>query len=195
MSVNIDLKSINELKRKAKAIKEEVSVYDIGFEAPSKKKSQTTQVFAVSAEKNRRYSAFIESNQSIDDENGIETQQEKNQNQNGSMLNLTFGNKRSSTLQSTTQFRHSSPIDVIVIPSTQTKNLLVESESDPTTIQLNADESEDVPIIQTLSSIELENAIEPLLFRNGYFKVISQQGLFVDAMCVICGFDDKYGTK
>lgn len=39
MSVNIDLKAIDELKRKAKALEDEASVYDIGFEKPAKKNS------------------------------------------------------------------------------------------------------------------------------------------------------------
>lgn len=50
MNVNIDLKAINELKRKAKKLEEEASVYDIGFEPPTRKNtnSQIEHVFAVS---------------------------------------------------------------------------------------------------------------------------------------------------
>lgn len=200
MFVNIDPKAINDLKRKAKAIEEEASVYDIGFDAPPRKKinSPTKQVFAVPTGKTRfrRCSAFVETSQSNDYEIDKETQQEKYQSHSGSMCNFALNDKHTSTLQSTTQFRQCNPIDLIVISSTQTKNSLVESViSDPTSIHLNAAINDDLSVIQTLSSNENENAIEPLLFRNGYFKVINQQDTFVDAMCVICGFDENNKPK
>lgn len=67
----MDLIGIKKLKRKAKAIEEEASVYEIGFETPASKKtsSQTKHVFAVPAEKNRsrRSSVFVETNQTNND--------------------------------------------------------------------------------------------------------------------------------
>lgn len=206
MSVNIDLKAINELKRKAKALEDEASVYDIGFEIPTKKKvsSETKYIFAVPAENNRlrRSSVFIETDQS-NDNNEFEktplTNSKKTKSDHiGSIENFACNNKDSATLQSITQFSQHSPIDLIVIPSTQLNNTLSEtSQSDATSIQfpLNVSTSDEQSLIQILSNDESETFVEPLLFRNHYFKIVSQQNTFVNAMCVICGFDENNQPK
>lgn len=193
MSENIDLKSIIEIKRKAKASEEEASVYDIGFEPPTKKSSiQSKQVFAVVAEKNRRFSLFTETSQTYDDESK-EKQQDENQNKIGLVCNIPLVDKQNQ-IQSETQSNQREPIDFVMIPSTQTKNLLVGSGiTDQSSIQfpLNADDNDDLCLIQNLSSEENKTVVEPLIFKNGYFKIIHEQDMLVHAMCVICGVDEN----
>lgn len=195
MNVNIDLNAINELKRKAKAIEEEASVYDIGFDAPKKPKtnSQPKLVFAVSngTDRLRRSSVFIETSQSSNDERNRKDG-EKNQNAFGSTASFDLSTEHSPKIPNNTQLTEHNPIDLIVIPTTQT-TLIENSTLDTTTIQLNAGMDDD--LIEISSGVECETTAEPLLFKNGYFEIINEQGINIDAMCVACGFNENNEPK
>lgn len=87
-------------------------------------------------------------------------------------------------------------IDFIVIPSVQSNSTLANiNESDAIEFRLNASASDDQSLIQTLPNDENETAVEPLLFRNQYFTIVSQDNTIVNAMCVICGFDENNQPK
>lgn len=104
-----------------------------------------------------------------------------------------MNDKQSATLSNDTQHSEHNP-DFITIPTTQT-TLAGSNISDTITIQLNAEQNDDLRIIHTFSSDENENACEPLLFKNGYFKVISQKDMVTDTMCMICGLDENNKPK
>lgn len=187
MSVNINLESINELKKKAKRIGDEASDYEFGFDAPPRKKSATStaHVFAVPAKNShRRHSIFFESDQY--NNNGC----------NETLLsNLDINNLNQ--IDATEISTENCPIEVIVIPSAQTNGALDETDKSAASIQfqLNDGTSEEQSLIHTLMNSENPGDVEPLLFRNQYFKILDKQNNFVNAMCINCGLDENNQPK
>lgn len=196
MSVNTP-KQIIELKRNAKVLEEQASVYAIGFDTPAKKKpSDQSIVFAVGKNFYRRHSQFIESGPLESNEvQSKETQENQNTQKIESIENADLNKKKNVAAQKGTQFSPHNTTDLVVLNSTQThksisENIIVDKYS--IQFPLDAGRSDDLTLIQ---SEIFGSCTESLLFRNNYFKVIKQQDNSVDAMCLICGYDENNKPK
>lgn len=151
----------------------------------NKKKSneQTKQVFAVSGEKSRfrRHSIFIETS------------------------NLEFNTRNesaeistSSNVQSVAGQNDTAAINLIGSSDAQTNESAVKHKivgNNLIEFPLLAEKSDDLILIESSLRANSGNVTEPILFRNGYFKIINQENDNVSAMCCICGLDENNQPK
>lgn len=177
---------IDQLKRKAKQLNEKASIYEFGFETPSKKKSndETKQVFAVFGEKNRfrRDSTFIESSNL---ESNEKTSPAKQKEIHPNVIYVT-SDKQIVAGQINTAF------DGIIVSSVNTQTNESIGQNAVTEFQLNAENDDDLLIQNTLGD---NSGTVPLLFRNNYFKITSQRENDISAMCINCGLDENNQPK
>lgn len=173
---------INNLKRQAKKLEDEASVYEFGFEIPPKKKLNEIPkpVFAVLSGKNRnrRQSAFIET--SI-------LESPKKTNPNAKEIDAKKSDVILINVPTDEQIiseQNGNGITSHVIDHNLTESVIQNTDENFIEIPLNA-------------GIDDNNAAltEPLLFRNNYFKIVNQQANYVSAMCITCGLDENNKPK
>lgn len=181
---------INELKRKAKELNEQASDYEFGFEIPSKTKSidGAKQVFAVCGTNNRlrRSSVFIETSNL---ESTEKTNAAKEKEFQPNAINVpTVAHGQTPAVQKVV----SNLFDGISGSRITQTNKAAGRTNDNSVVEfpLNPDNDDDDLLLRN-SLVDHDGITEPLLFRNNYFKITSQQGNFVSAMCMNCGVDEN----
>lgn len=185
-------KEINELKRKAKELSDQASEYEFGFETPSKKSSidGAKQVFAVYGTNNplRRTSVFIETSNSSTEKTIAAKEKESQPN----VINVPVALKQTPAVQKVTSNVFDNISDSRI---TQTNEAVVQNNDDSVVeFPLNPENDDDDLLLRN-SLVDNGGITEPLLFRNNYFKIISQQGNSVSAMCMNCGVDENNQPK